>query len=321
MLDSLFKTGTWEKGALGRPPALTGEFEEFLTVIDRLLMKNGRSDCTRNTLRKSVSAVMRFFQSIGVTSLSMIDDSHVSAHLLSLTGHAKSTVRGELSRLRFFLSSLYLLEYTTINLADHVPQYHMGQSSSLLKIWEGAEIDKVLKTVDSASPKGKRDAAFIIIAAELGMRSGDIRNLKLTDIDWMTCTVSFTQHKTGHPNTLPLNEKVGSAIIDYLHVRPQTACEYLFVQLIPPYEQMHSFNSAFQVYVRRSGVKIDRDAHHGLHSLRATVATKLLSANVSPDVIFPFLGHSDRETLGSYIRFDIENLRECALSFEDGELI
>ena len=74
-------------------------------------------------------------------------------------------------------------------------------------------------------------------------------------------------------------------------------------------------------YVARSGVKVPIHAHHGLHSLRATVATKLLSADVSPDIIFSFLGHSDRESLGHYIRLDIENLRECALSFEDGDLL
>ena len=73
--------------------------------------------------------------------------------------------------------------------------------------------------------------------------------------------------------------------------------------------------------MRRSGIKIPTNAHHGLHSLRATVATKMLSADISPDIIYPFLGHSDRNTLNSYLRLDIENLRECALSFEDGELI
>ena len=84
---------------------------------------------------------------------------------------------------------------------------------------------------------------------------------------------------------------------------------------------MNSFNAAFEKYVYRSGVKIPVNAHHGLHSLRATVATKLLAANVNPDTIFSFVGHSDRESLNSYLRLDIENLREYALSFEDGELI
>lgn len=321
MLDLFAQKGTWEKGALNPLPELSSEFNDFLTVQDNLLVKNGRSESSRNTMRKGIRKVLQFFQTLGVTKLSEINESNISSYLLTLKGHAKSTVRGELSRLRMFLSYLYLLEYSADNLSIHVPRYNLGQTASIVKIWESDEIDKVLETVDCSSPKGKRDTAFITIAAELGVRSEDIRNLKLSDIDWEICSISFTQSKTRNPNTLPLSEKVGSAIIDYLRVRPQTNCAYLFVNLIPPYDKMNTFNSAFQKYVQRSGVKIPHEAHHGLHSLRATLATKLLSANVSPDVIFPFLGHSDRESLGHYVRLDIDNLRECALSFEDGELI
>ena len=321
MLDSLVYKGTWIKGALNPLPELYPEFKAYLEAQDKWLEKIGRSECTRKTMNKHVSMLIRFFQDMGVTKPSEINETHISEYLLRLKGHAKSTIRGELSRMRMFFSYLYLLEFTDTNLTTHVPQYNLGQANSWLKIWESSEIDKLLETVDKASPKGKRDAAFIIIASELGMRSSDIRNLKLSDIDWDACSISFTQHKTGHPNTLPLNEKVGSAIINYLQMRPQTDSEYLFVNLIPPYGQMNTFNTAFQKYVHRAGVKVEGEAHHGLHSLRATVATKLLSANVSPDVIFPFLGHSDRATLGNYLRFDLENLRECALSFEGGELV
>jgi integrase len=321
MLDSFAHNGAWVKGNLNPLPELQLEFYAFLGAQDNWLVKIGRSECTCETMRKRGAHYLRYFQSIGVTKLSEIDDTHVSSCILTLKGHAKSTMRCELSFLRKFFSNLYLLGYSADNLSVHVPQYNLGQSDSWLKIWESDEINKLLETIDTASPKGKRDAAYIIIASELGMRSGDIRNLKLSDFDWDACSISFTQRKTGHPNTLPLNEKVGSAVIDYLRVRPQTDCEYLFIQLIPPYGQMVKFNTSFYKYLHRSGVKVEVGAHHGLHSLRATVATKLLAANVSPDVIFPFLGHSDRDTLGSYIRYDIENLRECALSFEGGELI
>lgn len=321
MLESIAQSGSWQKGAPHRLPALHGEFAEFLEKQDTLLIKQGHSERTRTTSRQFCERAIRFFQRNGAIKFSVINGEHISAYLLSLKGHAKSTVRGELSRLRIMLTNLYLMEYVTDNLASHVPKYNLGQSHSLLKIWQSSEIGKLLETVDKSSPKGKRDAAYIVIAAELGMRSGDIRNLKLADIDWDACTISFAQRKTGKVNVLPLNEKVGTAIIDYLRVRPETDCDYLFVKLIPPYDQMCSFNTSFQKYVHRAGVTIPKDAHHGLHSLRATVATKLLAANVSPDVIFPFLGHSDRDTLGSYLRFDIENLRDCALEFEDGELI
>lgn len=321
MLDLLATKGTWGKGMLNPLQELLPEFNSFLDAQEEYLIKTGYSECTRETMRNYISVVMRYFQNAGITKLEELNSSHVSAYLLTLRGHAKSTVRCELSRLRKFLSYLYLLGYTSENLAPHVPEYRLGQAQSIIKIWESEEINAVLETVNRASPKGKRDYAFITIAAELGVRSKDICNLKLSDIDWELCSISFVQSKTGKPNTLPLSEKVGSAIIDYLHIRPQTKCEYLFVSLNPPYGKMKSIHSAFHRYVARSGVKVSIHAHHGLHSLRATVATKLLSADVSPDIIFSFLGHSDRESLGHYIRLDIENLRECALSFEDGDLL
>ena len=319
MLDLLATKGTWGKGMLNPLQELLPEFNSFLDAQEEYLIKTGYSECTRETMRNYISVVMRYFQNAGITKLEELNSSHVSAYLLTLRGHAKSTVRCELSRLRKFLSYLYLLGYTSENLAPHVPEYRLGQAQSIIKIWESEEINAVLETVNRASPKGKRDYAFITIAAELGVRSKDICNLKLSDIDWELCSISFVQSKTGKPNTLPLSEKVGSAIIDYLHIRPQTKCEYLFVSLNPPYGKMKSIHSAFHRYVARSGVKVPIHAHHGLHSLRATVATKLLSADVSPDIIFSFLGHSDRESLGHYIRLDIENLRECVMTFEDGD--
>lgn len=320
-LDLLAKNGTWVRGELNPPQDLPQEFHEFLHKQDEYLTKLGRSGCTRETIRKFTSFVMRYFVENGMYHLSEINNTHVSAYLLTLNGHAKSTIRGELSRLRLFLSHLQMLGYTDENLAVRVPEYRLGSSQSMVKIWESDEIKKVLETIDCSHPKGKRDFAIVSIAAELGVRSKDICELKLTDIDWEQCSISFVQSKTGKANILPLSETTGNAIIDYLYVRPKTDSEYLFVNLIPPYDKMRSFSQSFQRYVARSGVKVQPAAHHGLHSLRATLATKLLSVDVSPDVIFSFLGHSDRNSLTSYIRLDVEELRACALSFEDGELI
>lgn len=320
-LDLLATRGSWTKGELNPQSELPSEFNDFLDKQDEYLIKTGHSEYSRKTMRKSAAFTMRYFINIGVEHLSDVDNTRISAYLLTLRGHAKSTIRGELSRLRMFLSYLYLFGYATENLSERVPEYRLGGSQSMVKIWESDEINKVLETIDRSSPKGKRDFAMVSIAAELGVRSKDICELKLTDIDWELCSISFVQSKTRKPNTLPLSEKLGSAVIDYLWVRPQTDSQYLFVNLNPPYEKMKSFNSSFQKYVARSGVKVQPEAHHGLHSLRATLATKLLSADVSPDVIFSFLGHTDRNSLNHYIRLDIESLRECALSFEDGELI
>ncbi len=321
MLDQYFKNGTWEKGALNLKPDLSEEFSGFIILQDAFMEKRCYSEFSRKSIRKQSNAVLNFFEKTGIHQFTDITCDSISAYTISLMGHAKSSIRGELSRIRQILHNAYLLKYTQEDLSAFVPTYSLGQPQSKVKIWKSAEIDNVLDAVDRSNPKGLRDAAYITIASELGMRSKDIADLKLSDIDWESCSVSFSQSKTRKANPLPLIEKTGRAIIDYLRVRPETDCEYLFVKMIPPYGKMKSFNSTFDKYVKRSGVSVPADAHHNLHSLRATVATKLLEEGVSTDDIVSFLGHSDRESLHNYIRMDIEHLRNCALTFEDGEFI
>ena len=63
---------------------------------------------------------------------------------------------------------------------------------------------------------------MLLLAARLGIRSGDIFSLKLDDIDWPACCLKFTQNKTQRPLSLPLFQDVAEAIIDYLQTaRPR----------------------------------------------------------------------------------------------------
>ena len=321
MFDLFANEQIWHKGNLNPKPRLTEEFEEFINLQEKLLIKHNYSEHSIDSIRKQTTYIFQHFQNQGLSDIKQVEQQHIHSFVLSLKGHARSTLRCELSRLRQIFHNAYLLEATDTDMSCYVPTYNLGQSQSHVKIWNSEEIAKVLETVDKSNPKGLRDAAIITIVSELGMRSRDILNLKLSNFDWEECSVTFIQSKTGKTNTLPINEKTGNAIISYLRIRPHTDCEYLFVSLKPPYEKMKSFNSSFNRYVQRAGITVPANAHHNMHSLRATVATRLLEENVSPDDIFSFLGHSDRESLHNYIRMDIEHLRECALSFEDGEFV
>ena len=321
ILNLIANNKKWDKGDLYPKPELPDRLTFFINEQEILLKKRNYSDFSCKTINKQTTYLFRFFMSMGITDLSQIEQKHIKSYIMSISGHARSTLRCELSRLRQVFHNAYSLEFTEIDMSCYVPTFNLGIAQSKVKIWNSKEIKKLLDTVDRASLTGLRDAAFITIASELGMRNRDILNLKLSDFDWEQCSVTFVQSKTGRVNTLPINEKTGNAIIDYLRVRPDTEHEYLFVSLNPPYDQVKSFSSEFDRYVQRSGVSIPTNAHHNLHSLRATVATRLLEEGVSPDDIFSFLGHSDRESLHHYIRMDIEHLRECALSFEDGEFI
>lgn len=321
ILDLIANHKNWSKGKLYPKPELSEEFSAFIEKQETFLKSRNYSVFSLETIQKQMKSMFYFFQNKGITDFKHIEKEHINMYIMSLKGHARSTLRGELSRVRQVFRNAYLLKFTTHDMSCYVPTFNLGHSQSKIKIWNSYEIHKLLNSIDKANPKGLRDTAIIVIASELGMRHRDIINLKLSDIDWEMCSITFIQSKTGKVNTLPVNEKIGNAIIDYLHIRPETDHDYLFVNFNPPYDKMKTFSSSFNEYVKRAGITVPTEAHHNMHSQRATVATRLLEAGVSPDDIFSFLGHSDRESLHNYIRMDIEHLRECALSFEDGEFV
>lgn len=100
MLDLYFRNGTWEKGALDSKPDLSGEFTGFITSQDDFLKKRHYSDFSREAIRKQTNGVLNYFQGQGIQKFSDITCDSISAYAVSLKGHARSTIRGELSRVR-----------------------------------------------------------------------------------------------------------------------------------------------------------------------------------------------------------------------------
>jgi integrase len=59
---------------------------------------------------------------------------------------------------------------------------------------------------------------------DLGLRSGEIANLKISDIDWRAGTVTLKGTKSLRQDILPLPMETGQALADYLqHERLQSA--------------------------------------------------------------------------------------------------
>ena len=74
----------------------------------------------------------------------------------------------------------------------------------------------------------KRNTAIILLARKLGLRAGDICNLKFSKIDWVEDKIRLNQSKTGEPLVLPLLPEVGNAIWEYIpDERPKRNRTYL----------------------------------------------------------------------------------------------
>jgi integrase len=56
----------------------------------------------------------------------------------------------------------------------------------------------------------------------------------------------------------------------------------------------------------------------GMHSLRHTLASRLLAENTPLPVISDILGHISSDSTAVYLKVDVSRLRECALNPEEG---
>lgn len=155
----------------------------------------------------------------------------------------------------------------------------------------------------------------------VGLRAGDIRTLKLDNLRCAESTIEIAQAKTGTPLSLPLTSEVGEALIDYLKLgRPQTTHREVFLKVTPPFDPFDENNHLHHIitYWRQlAGITFRSSQKRGIHSLRHTLATRLLEKGTPFTTIAEILGHTSLESTRIYAKADVEALRGVALDLEE----
>ncbi len=193
---------------------------------------------------------------------------------------------------------------------------HSKKHERLASIYTVEEIRSVLKAVNRDSPWGKTIYLMMLLACVYGLRSSDIKTLCMDDISWSKETITHCQWKTKKVVTLPLISEVKFALLDYLKiVRPLSDSQYIFIRFRKPhrpYSMQDHFGDKVSVFFRKAGIRT-YGKHHGLHSLRHSLATSLLVDGVPVNEIAGILGHSSITSTKTYLWSDIEQLRSAAL--------
>ena len=202
-----------------------------------------------------------------------------------------------------------------------MPKVRVGRNERIPSVWKGEDVDALLAAVDRSSPPGKRDYAILLLAARLGIRASDIRSLRFEHLLWDQARIEMTQTKTGEPLSLPLSEEIGHALIDYLrHGRPSSHHREIFLRANAPFEPFGHDNNLYHVitkYRRRANIDLPARSRCGLHSLRHTVASRLLLAGTPLETISGIMGHLSMETTRIYTKIDVEALRSVAIDLEE----
>jgi integrase len=153
---------------------------------------------------------------------------------------------------------------------------------------------------------------MILLLVRLGLRAGDVAQLRSADIEWETGTLRVTG-KGRYQVRLPLPQDVGEAILRYLDCRPQIRDgDHIFVRTIAPFRPFVSGDGVSTVVrrsLKRAGVVTPAK---GAHVLRHTAATEMLRHGVPLDQIGLVLRHRGIDTTAYYAKADINLLKQIA---------
>jgi len=281
------------------------------------------TDCERSeqsaygikSRKNQVRLFLEYLDANGRGQVSKIDALAVSNYIKTLLPRHEKSIATSLGSLRSFLRWLYRDGKINTDLSLSVPKANRYNYPNIPSVWEGDDVVCLLGSIDRANPVGKRDYAVLSLAARLGMRTVDIRYLRLQNLDFIIQKISFAQHKTGNVVTFPMIDEIGWALADWLRNGRAKSCphDYVFASSHPPFGQLGDLSSRITRYARAAGITIDDQKHHGMHSLRHTLASTLLEQGVALPLISDVLGHMDPKSTSIYLHCDIEGLRACAI--------
>ncbi len=182
------------------------------------------------------------------------------------------------------------------------------------------EVRRLIAANDGNTPLQQRNRAILRLLAVYGLRSGEVRGLRLEDVDWTRRILRVRRSKTARVQEYPLTGNTRQAIQCYLKsARPPSAHPELFLTCQAPSRPL----SAGALYHLTSAwfKRLDiASPKRGPHALRHASATYLLNNGVSLKAVGDHLGHRSLRTTQVYAKVDLVGLRTVA-AFDLGGLL
>ncbi|SPL62506.1 site-specific integrase [Ochrobactrum soli] len=299
-----------------RADKLTADQAELIRKFQAGLRAEG---CAVSTVRTYGTLAGEFLSFVGTRGrLADCDARTVEAFVTTLSGYQAKTVEQKLCAVRCFLRFAARQGQVDADVLKAVPAVKSSKQARVPSVWDAADVSRILDAIDRGNPSGKRDYAIITLVTRLGLRSIDVKRLELDDFDWPGNRLWVRQAKTGHHIQLPLLKDVGWAVIDYIrHGRPTADYRQVFLRHtapIGPFSDQDHLHQILCKHARVARVALSDHRRHGMHSLRHTLATRLMEGGTPIEQIADILGHQSVGTTGVYLKTSLGLLRQCALN-------
>ena len=254
---------------------------------------------------------LSFMESKQILNVNEVKDEHIIIFVSTVTNNNICVA----SSLRMFFKFLFDKLVLSYDLSSVLQHYRWERREKLPSVYTAVEVLQIESSIKREDATGKRNFAMMLLATRLGLRASDIAHLTFDNISWEKNRITLSQFKTGKEIELPLLADVGEAIIDYLkHGRKKSELPQIFLYTRAPFSGITSeaVSAAITHQIDWSGIDTT-GRKHGSHSMRHSLASRFLENRESIPVISEALGHQNTDSTMSYLRIDIESLRQCAL--------
>ena len=198
-----------------------------------------------------------------------------------------------------------------------------GEQRLTRNILTEEEVLELLRLVKPSTPTSFRNRAILELFYACGIRTFELCNLMVGDIDFKAQTVTILHGKGDKLRVLPIG---------------QYACHYnqLDLQKSRKYMLKGKFEDPGNLFLTNRGNPFNRssinscvirsimremkiDKHISCYSFRHSVATHLLARSVDIAYIAQLLGHSSLETTQRYLKIEISDLKKVHSQYHPRE--
>ena len=235
----------------------------------------------------------RYYSKKSVEDINIKDIENFNHDFIIKQGYSPKTQNQYISGIKTFYIKMKGINYELNNIERPI------KGEQLPKVIPIEDVQAFLKGIVNI----KHKTALSIIYA-LGLRRGELLNLKLKDISFKRDAVEILNAKGKKDRVLPLPKKLKELItIYYRRIKPKV---WLIEGQKP--ETQYSATSIEKIF-KKYLVRIIKNHNFTPHSLRHSYATHLLDMGVDLRIIQELLGHKSSRTTEIYTHVSMKNLK------------
>lgn len=290
---------------------------EIDRFIRYLAVEKGLSDNYQLSVKRSLDQFGEWLEK----DRAVTDPKSVTIHhLTDFLGHrrtddrlAASSLRIQLIALKIFFRHLAAKGAVAEDLAEQIDSPRLEKY--LPETLNEPTVAKLLESIDTGRPLGKRDRAILELLYASGLRVSELTNARLENLFLEEEAIRVTG-KGNKTRVVPVGKGARDALTDYIEserpslVSPKTSSEIF----ISKWGKKLTTTRIWQIVKERAKLAgIDRNVYP--HLLRHSFATHLLGNGADLRVIQELLGHADIATTQIYTHVDQKQLRDVHRRF------